>query len=64
MSKSGVRVQLIGEDGNAFSIIARVAKALKHANQRELADEFTAKAMKSGGYEALLRLVMEYVEAE
>lgn len=64
MSKSGVTVQLIGEDGNAFGIIARVSKALKRANQRELADEFTAKAMKSGSYDALLRLAMEYVDVE
>lgn len=57
-------VQLTGEDGNVFSIIGRVSKALKNAGQPEKADEFRKKAMTSESYDAVLRLCMDYVEVE
>lgn len=55
-------VQLSGEDGNVFSIIARVGKALKRAGQPELAEEFSNKAFDAGSYDEVLRLCDEYVE--
>lgn len=64
MSEVKPTVQLIGEDGNVFAIIGRVSKALKRAGQREKAKEFTDKAMKSGSYDEVLRLCMDYVEVE
>jgi hypothetical protein len=57
-----VRVQLVGEDGNAFSIIARVQRALIRAGQRDAADAFVAQATESESYDALLRLVMNTVD--
>lgn len=57
------KVKLIGEDGNAFSIIARVSRALKQNGQYESAKDFTTKAM-SGSYDELLCLVDEYCEIE
>lgn len=57
-------VQLTGEDGNVFSIIARVSKALKRAGQPEKAQEFRDKAMRSASYDDVLRLCMDYVEVE
>lgn len=57
-------VELIGQDGNVFSIIGRVSKALKRAGQPEKAKEFSDKAMSSESYDAVLRLCMDYVEVE
>lgn len=62
MPKTDVEVQLSGEDGNAFSIIGRVSKALKRAGEAELAKEFTDKAFAAGSYDEILRLCMEYVD--
>lgn len=57
-------VQLTGEDGNAFSIIARVSKALKRAGMPEKAQEFRDKALKAGSYDEVLQLSMDYCEVE
>ena len=57
-------IRLVGEDGNVFSVIARVSKALKRAGMPEKAEEFRAKAMKAESYDAVLRLCMDYVEVE
>lgn len=55
------RVKLVGLDGNAFSIIGRVTKALKGAGQTDLVEEFKEKAM-NGDYNHLLVTAMEYCE--
>ena len=54
--------QLSGEDGNAYAVIGRVAKALKRDGQPERAAEWSRKAMASDSYDALLRLAFDYVE--
>lgn len=54
-----VPCKLLGEDGNAFAILGRVAKALKKGGQGHLVVEFQAKAM-SGDYDHLLRTALEY----
>ena len=56
--------KLVGTDGNAFSIIGRVSRALKDAGLRDRAKEFTDKAFKSGSYDALLALCLNYVDVE
>jgi len=56
--------ELIGTDGNVFSIIGRVSKTLKRAGQVDKAKEFTDKAMKAESYDAVLRLLNDYVEVE
>ena len=61
MPKTNVEVQLVGEDGNAFAILARVEKALKQAGHRDLATEFMAEAT-SGNYDHLLQTCCQYVE--
>lgn len=63
MPKTNVKVQLTGEDGNAFFIMGRVSGALKRGGHPELATEFIKEAVK-GDYDHLLRTVMEYVETE
>lgn len=54
-------VTLIGEDGNAFSILGKVKKALKRAGyDKEYIDQYTYEAT-SGDYDHLLRITMNYV---
>lgn len=58
----GVMVKLVGEDGNAFSIMCRVTAAMKKAGvQPETINEFRSEAM-SGDYGDLLRTCAKYVE--
>ena len=57
------KVKLIGQDGNAFFILATVKKALIKEGLQEEAKEFTKKAT-SCDYDNLLRVVMEYVDVE
>ena len=59
-----VTVRLVGEDGNAFSIMGRVRGALRRADvpQDEI-ERFTAEAM-AGDYDDLLRTVMAWVDVE
>lgn len=58
------RVKLIGEDGNAHSILGRVSQALKKAGAD---DEYIKKYQteaKSGDYYNLLRVTMNHVDGE
>jgi hypothetical protein len=61
MSKPTIR--LIGEDGNAFAILARARKALREAGRENEFDQFMAEAT-SGDYDHLLRVTMEWFEVE
>ena len=58
-----VTVQLIGKDGNAFSIIAKVRRALKQGGHADLVEPFTKEAT-SGDYDHLLATCMKYVNVE
>jgi hypothetical protein len=56
------KVKLVGENGNAFSILGTVSKALKKAGaDKEYIDQYLNKAM-SGDYDHLLGVTMEYVD--
>lgn len=58
------KVKLIGEDGNAFFIMGKVAQALRRAGASDkVIQEYQEKAM-SGDYDNLLRVTMEYVDVE
>jgi hypothetical protein len=60
--KYPITVQLTGNDGNAFAIMASVSRALKdYGVEREEVDTFTQEAM-SGDYDNLLRTAMRWVE--
>ena len=61
--KTQVEVQLVGLDGNVFSIIGRVTRALRRAGHGELAVEFRTAAMQQHSYDDVLGLVMQYVDA-
>ena len=54
--------RLIGTDGNVFSIIGTVKRALERAGQRERASEFVTKAMQAKSYDEVLALCFEYVD--
>lgn len=56
-----IEVQLVGEDGNAFAIMGRVASALKSAGvSKEEIDEYYAEST-SGDYDNLLRTAVKWV---
>jgi hypothetical protein len=59
-----VVVKLVGEDGNAFSILARVNRAMRDAGVPEVhRDEFRAEAT-SGDYEHLIATCWRWVTVE
>ena len=62
MSKTGIEVELIGHDGNAFAIMGKVTKAMKRANIDKSVIEEYKKEATAGDYDSLLRVTMEYVE--
>lgn len=63
MSENKPRVKMIGEDGNAFSILGKVNKALKKAGRPKDGKRFLEEAMQ-GDYDHLLRTAMKYVTVE
>ena len=57
-------VKLVGEDGNAFSIVAHVKQALRRAGaDKEYIDKYLSEAT-AGDYDHLLVVCMEYVNVE
>jgi len=62
--KTKPTVKLVGENGNAFSIMGLVKKALKQSGaDKEYIDKYL-NAAKSGDYDHLLAVSMEYVNVE
>jgi len=62
--KYNVTVQLTGEDGNAFAIMAAVKRALQKAGaSKEEITQYTMDSM-SGDYDNLLRTAMKWVEVQ
>ena len=61
MTKTNVKVKLTGSDGNAFAILAKVAKALKAAGHREIVGEMQAECTQAQSYDEFLQIVMKYV---
>jgi len=57
-----VKVELTGEDGNAFVVLGAVTKALRRAGIPEaVRASFTKEAM-SGDYDHLLQTCMKWVD--
>lgn len=62
MPKYDVEVQLTGNDGNAFAVMAQVNRALRNAGATpEELDQYQQESM-SGDYDNLLRVAMKWVE--
>ena len=56
-----VKVELVGQDGNAFAIMGRVGGALKKAGvQKAEIDAYYAEST-AGDYDHLLRTAMKWV---
>jgi|MudIll2142460700_1097286.scaffolds.fasta_scaffold585609_2 hypothetical protein len=57
----GIRVKLVGEDGNAFAIIGRVRLALRRGGvPADEVEAFSEDAM-SGDYDHVLQTCMKWV---
>lgn len=57
-----IEVQLTGHDGNIFSIMARVKKAMKKAGQGKEAEEMVTKVTLSKSYHEALGIISDYIE--
>ena len=61
-SKTGVRVKLIGIDGNAFMILGQVTREMRRAKvSPEIIEEYKKEAT-SGDYNHLLAVTLKYVD--
>lgn len=56
-----VSVSLTGEDDNAFSIIARVSRAMRKAGYSDMVEEYVTEAT-AGDYDHLLQTTMRWVD--
>lgn len=64
IENTGVKVKLLGEDGNAFAILGRVRRAMI---REKVSDTIITQYMKdatAGDYDNLLAVTMQYVEVE
>ena len=61
MTKTNIKVKLLGKDGNAFYILGTVKRALEKAGYRDLAKQYMKEAT-TGDYNHLLAVTQEYVE--
>lgn len=59
-----IYIPLSGEDGNAYSILGRIQRAMKkHGITEEEIEEFMTEA-KSGDYDNLLRTCMKWFDCD
>lgn len=63
MPKDKPKLRLVGENGNAFAILARARKALKRAGRSSDVEAFTKEAT-SGSYDHLLVTCMEWFDVD
>ncbi len=61
MSKTGIKVKIIGADGNVFNLLGICRRALSRAGKLELWDEFYWEAT-SGDYNHALATIVDYFE--
>ena len=62
MPKYNIEVQLSGNDGNAFAVMAAVRNALKRAGATDAEISLYQQESMSGDYDNLLRVANEWVE--
>lgn len=63
MPKTNVKVKLVGADGNALTIIAKVSGALRTNGYKDLLNTYLCEAT-SGDYNNLLSVTSQYVIVE
>lgn len=59
-----VKVKLVGEDGNAYSILARCSKAARRAGVEQAEVDKFMDAARAGDYDNLLRTCMEWFDCD
>ena len=59
--KTEVEVNLVGEDGNIFSLVGLTSKALKRSGYKEYAEELNSRLKEQESYDDALNLISEYV---
>ena len=64
MEKQRPKTELIGQDGNIFSILGRASRLLKENGQPDQAKEMCDRVYQSGDYYKALNIISEYVETE
>lgn len=57
-----IKVELIGQDGNIFNLVAIASRALERNGQREAASEMQDKVYNSSSYDEALMIISDYVE--
>lgn len=60
---TGLKLKLVGEDGNAWSIIGRASQTLRKNGKADLIDVFTKECL-SGDYNHLLATCMKYFDCD
>ena len=58
------RMELEGQDGNIFAILANASMTLSKAGQREQIDEMFQRVQSCGDYNKALGIIREYVDTE
>lgn len=58
-----IKIKLVGEDGNAFSILGRCTQALKRNGLKDQVEVFRGEAT-SGNYDHLLRTVVAWFSVD
>jgi hypothetical protein len=59
-----ILVQLVGEDGNAFSILGRVTQAMRRADVPKAERDAFVEEATSGDYDNLLATCMRWVDVQ
>ena len=57
------KVKLVGTDGNAYAILAKIRKALRECGQLDKVEKFTKEAT-SGDYDHLIQTCFKYANIE
>lgn len=61
MTKTNIKVPIIGANGNVFNLLAICQKTLQRAGKIELWDEFYKEAT-AGNYDHVLKTISDYFE--
>ena len=62
MSKTGINVKLVGQDGNVFNLIGICTTALRRNGMRDKVAEFQNEVMNAGSYDEALCVMMDWFE--
>jgi len=59
-----IKVKLVGEDGNAFSIMGRISQALRRGNVSPEEIKLYQKESRSGNYDNLICVATRWVNCD